>query len=532
MHRAALAVAALAAFGLLAGPALAAPGDLDPSFGSGGKQTIEFDQSAGANAIALQPDGKVVMAGYERAPTAPAGDFAVARLLPNGALDGSFSSDGRSTVSTGANGAGDDVGNAVAVQPSGGILVAGSTDAFNPPHADFVVTRFDTSGGLDTSFGSGGFSHADFNGDDSAQSIALQPDGKILLGGYSGGFMSSGSREFVVMRIGDPSGSFDTSFAGGGFSHASLGGDSDLLDMALQPDGRIVGVGSDQGDVAVDRILNPSGSFDPSFAGVGYVHLDFGAPTTGVGLALQRDGKLIVLGTEFSNPVVARLMPDGSPDDSFSGDGKTIADFGPPGQAKAVAVQPDGKILVAGLLFDSSGTKIDDTFAVERLQPNGQLDTTFGKDGRAMINFPGDYADFPTRMALQPDGAILVGGVRSLQGGGKNAFAVARLQGDPGGPSAKNAKCAGKQATIIGTNGRDKLKGTKKRDVITGLGGKDTIKGLGGNDLICGGKGKDRLLGGPGNDKLLGQQGKDFLKGGPGKKDKEIGGAGKDVQKP
>jgi len=105
-------------------------------------------------------------------------------------------------------------------------------------------------------------------------------------------------------------------------------------------------------------------------------------------------------------------------------------------------------------------------------------------------------------------------------------------------PGARVAgRCAGRRATIVGTNGKDKLKGTKHRDVITAGGGKDTVKGMRGNDVICGGKGNDKLLGGPGNDKLrggngndklLGQAGRDQLKGGLGRKDKLNGGAGKD----
>jgi uncharacterized delta-60 repeat protein len=184
-----------------------------------------------------------------------------------------------------------------------------------------------------------------------------------------------------------------------------------------------------------------------------------------------------------------------------------------------IAIQPDGKIVLAGA---GSG------FAVARLQPNGSLDTTFGTGGKTSIAFKG--GDAGQRLALQPDGKIVVAGVGGTLP--NTDLAVARLQGDPGGGSAANAKCAGKKATVVGTNAKDKLKGTKKRDVITGLGGKDTIKGLKGNDLICGGKGRDKLLGGPGNDKLLGQQGKDFLKGGPGRKDKLNGGAGRDVQIP
>ena len=97
----------------------------------------------------------------------------------------------------------------------------------------------------------------------------------------------------------------------------------------------------------------------------------------------------------------------------------------------------------------------------------------------------------------------------------------------PPAGSPASAKCAGKQATMVGTAGRDAIKGTKKRDVIAGLGGNDVIRGLGGNDTICGGSGKDKLVGGAGKDKLLGGRGRDKLKGGKGK-DTLIGGPGHD----
>jgi CSLREA domain-containing protein len=90
-------------------------------------------------------------------------------------------------------------------------------------------------------------------------------------------------------------------------------------------------------------------------------------------------------------------------------------------------------------------------------------------------------------------------------------------------------QCRGRTATIVGTNGPDKLKGTKRADVIAAFGGKDKVSGLKGNDVICGGPGKDKLNGGKGNDKLYGEAGKDTLKGGPGK-DKLKGGPGKDKQ--
>jgi Ca2+-binding RTX toxin-like protein len=143
------------------------------------------------------------------------------------------------------------------------------------------------------------------------------------------------------------------------------------------------------------------------------------------------------------------------------------------------------------------------------------------------VGFGGSY-EFAAKLALQPDGKIVVAGWG--KDAGAHDFSVARLQGDPGGAAVGPRRCAGKQATIIGTNAKDKLKGTKKKDVIAALGGKDLVKGKSGNDLICGGKGNDKLLGGKGKDKLLGGPGKDKLLGGPGK-DKLLGGPGKDTLK-
>ncbi len=113
--------------------------------------------------------------------------------------------------------------------------------------------------------------------------------------------------------------------------------------------------------------------------------------------------------------------------------------------------------------------------------------------------------------------------------GRNNAAAPTETPCAPGTSTPAPAQCAGKAATIVGTNGNDSLAGTRAADVIAGLGGKDKIKGLAGKDVICGGAGGDRLLGGKGKDKLLGGKGKDTLKGGPGK-DKLKGGPGKDVQ--
>ena len=171
-----------------------------------------------------------------------------------------------------------------------------------------------------------------------------------------------------------------------------------------------------------------------------------------------------------------------------------------------------------------------------RIQPGGALDTTFDGDGRKTIDLGG--SDGARALALQPDGRIVVAGhggvgadlavVRLLGDPGSGA----RGGGTPGaggGPGAGSGvpRCAGKPATIVGTAVRDRLRGTRRPDVIAMLGGNDVAGGGRGNDLICAGPGNDRVLGNSGSDRLNGQSGQDRLQGGAGK-DRLAGGAGRD----
>jgi uncharacterized delta-60 repeat protein len=210
---------------------------------------------------------------------------------------------------------------------------------------------------------------------------------------------------------------------------------------------------------------------------------------------------------------VWRLNRDGSLDAAFGRRG--VAGFTSVKRAEsaaAVALQQDGKIVVAG--------SIGRDMLVARFQPGGAPDTTFGRDGRRIIQLGG--RDAAQAVAVQPDGAIVAAGRTSA---GDRDAAVVRLQGDPPRPPAR---CAGREATIVGTPDRDHLVGTPGRDVIAALAGDDVVQARGGADIVCGGAGGDRLVGGAGPDRLLGQAGADLLDGGP---DRDIlrGGPGRDV---
>jgi uncharacterized delta-60 repeat protein len=454
-------------------------GSIDTSFGSGGIATIDFAGASdygglGGEGLAVQADGKVVLVGHTNDGEGN-GSMAVARLTVFGDPDKSFGGgDGQVEIDESAafGGAGE-AASEVAIQPDGKILVAGTTEL--SPEAkpsDFGVARLSpVDGSLDTSFNAGGplpgFSTVGFGDTDNASSSVLQPDGSLVVAGRTGGPTTG---NFAFTRL-TPTGVVDASFGLGGKTTIDLGANEEIYDEALGPDGSILGVGlaSGLGDFALER-LSKGGLPDPSFSGDGLASVDFGGNDSALGVAVQPDGKAVVVGASFVSgfPVdmaVARVGADGSLDPSFGAGGKTAVDTAPLEAASDVALQPDGKIVVIG--------------------------------------------------------------------GGAD-FSVVRLLGDPAppapaaGPAATiKPKCAGKTATIVGTSGKDRLKGTKRKDVIAVLGGNDKVDAGGGDDIVCAGAGKDKVTGGGGKDKLLGEGGVDELLGGGGA-DKLIGGPGKD----
>jgi len=488
---------------LPAGSALAAPGDLDPTFGNGGKSTLNIGGGAFAVNLLLQPDGKPIITG-----TVGTDLFAARVLTPQGTLDPSYGlGSGFSRVDFGAG----ERGGAAALQPDGKIVLGGTTDAIGD---DYGVARLlNPQGTFDGSYGINGFRAGVLNPGDVLNGLALQPDGKIVFAGSWGGPPPNGD-DWLIGRLLNPQGTPDTSFDGDGFVRLSFGGTADAAsDVLVQPDGRILvaGASRNQGGGfdfgAVKRVL-PGGGSDDSFGNTSDVR---GLGAAVFTLALQPDGKILAGGFTGLGSTITRLLPNGARDESFGGDGSTgTADIS---SASDILVQPDGKVVALG----SIGTSI----GVVRFQPNGLVDTTFGTGGKTIIPLGGD-----TGMAAaggvvqQADGKIIVVGDLLSN------ITLARLEGDPPGNVA--GKCRGKEATILGTNAKDKLKGTNKKDVISAGGAKDTVKGLKGNDLICGGKGPDKLIGGPGKDTLSGEKGKDKLFGGP-KKDTLIGGAAKDL---
>ena len=497
----------------LPGLAQAAPGDLDPSFDGDGLRTFGADAGDTAKAVLVQPDGKLVLAGHGAA------NFAVARLNPDGITDLSF--DGGMT---GADFGGFDFGDAAALQPDGKIVVAGHTDA----NQDIAVARFDTEGSLDASFDPGGADGPGkkvfgYGGFDIANAVLVQPDGKIVVAG-------TGNGDFAVTRL-NPDGSFDTSFDGDGTAGADFGGADYGYAVALQPDGRIVVAGSAGGeDVGVAR-FNPTGpaddTLDTTFGGNGTKRFGYGGYEAAHAVLVQPDARIVLAGDGGPDRKIAvtRLGPNGSFDDGFGAGGTAWVDFGGVGYGWAAALQRDGKLVVAGTRPGD-----EDDFAIARLQPGGALDTTFGGDGRTTVDFGGEDSAFS--VALQADGRIVVAGdttvgtdfaVARLQGDPPPSGGTGPAQG--GGRGVP--RCVGRRATIVGTARRDTLRGTPRADVIVALGGHDRIRAGRGNDLVCGGAGNDDIAGQPGRDRLFGGPGNDRLTGGRAR-DRCLGGSGRD----
>ena len=411
-------------------PAHAAPGTLDPSFGEDGKVVASFRTSYEEVAyLASQPDGKVVVAGGT--------DF-IARHDANGSPDTGFGTSG--SVDTAVGGASMHA-KAVAVRSGGKLLVGGAV--FSDGSWNFALARLNGDGSPDTGFGTnGGVAIPISSGYDETTSMAVAPDGKIVLAGFTQ--PASGGQNIALARY-NADGTPDMSFDADGMLISALpsGNSSDVL---VQPDGKIVVAGTGPGTGFRDMTLvryNLDGSLDTGFDTDGVVQTDFaGSSDAANALALQQDSKIVAAGVANTAPghgdedfALARYNPDGSLDTSFDSDGKvktdisSTAEFSSYDAANDLAIQPDGKIVAAGKAQTRTpGTFVNlDDFALARFNANGALDKTFSGDGKLMTNF-GSANDVANAIALQPDGRILAGG--KTGDSEVNNLAIARYYGD------------------------------------------------------------------------------------------------------
>lgn len=515
--------------------AVARPGDPDTGFGVNGRATLDLGGNDYGNAVLVQPDGRIVVAGS----VGTNEDILLARFTAAGAPDPAFDGDGQVQLDFG----GDDHGLALGRQADGALVVAGWS-RIGTDKPDIVVARRKADGTTDNSFNGIGRRTIDYGGQDVARALAVQTDGRIVVVG--GGNPAANISITRLLPGGTPDPAFDGDGAAG-IGFGLLGGDEGSA-VAAYPDGRILFggtavVGNPNVDVVLGR-LTSTGALDPSFDGDGRKFLDLGSRQQLGAVLLRPDGRIVAVGTSDGDMTVTQLLANGTLDPAFGTAGTLRIDLGGQEFGEAAALQPDGKIVVAGA---TSKTGAKPLWAVARVQPGGTLDSTFGTGGARTLDLASVDAD-ANGVALQADGRIVVAGTGLIT----TDVALARLDGDPlppgaapgttpgggsggggggGGTGATSSRiplCAGARATIVGTPGRDRLTGTPRRDVIAGLAGDDVIRGLGGADLVCGGPGADTISGGPGADRLLGQAGRDRIAGGAGR-DALIGGAARDL---
>jgi uncharacterized delta-60 repeat protein len=417
--------------------AQAVDGDLDPTFGTGGMVMTDLNHSTDlANAVAVQADGKLVVVGqtYKNNDYSNE-DFAVARYNTDGTLDTTFGAGGRVRTDFPGLAA---VPSAVVIQPDGKIVVAGGAFPLFTFLGDFKVVRYNPNGSLDRSFGSGGIVTTNFPQGSYAFDVALQPDGKIIAAGtvfvdFNPG--ESSDTDFALARY-NPDGTPDATFGNGGqVSTDFLGFEDDAFSVLIQPDGKIVAVGSANDpatfyDFAAARYLS-NGTIDTTFGVAGKVRTDFGDQNfdRARSAALQPDGRIVAAGFAISqnggvqNFAVARYTSNGVLDTTFSRDGKTQIDFGNCCQgATKVLLQSDGKIITVG---GSNGESSEDDFLLARLSPRGSLDTTFGVGGKVRTSF-GDLNGGANGAALQSDGKIVAVGFQATFSNQWSNFALAR----------------------------------------------------------------------------------------------------------
>lgn len=276
---------------------------------------------------------------------------------------------------------------------------------------------------LDHKFGSGGIVQTDFAANsDIARSVVEQPDGKLVVAGITTNLVNQvANSDFGLIRY-NPNGSLDSTFGSGGtvvtdFANGSL---DEVFGVALQADGKIVAAGRSNANLALARYM-PGGSLDPTFGTGGLVVTDLGSTEVIRAMVIQPDGKIVVAGATGADFALARYDSSGALDPGFGTGGIVTTDIGGGSTdlARGLVLQADGKIVAVGRT--QLGTVVQ--FAIARYNADGSLDPSYGTGGKVTTNLNGGAFD----AVVQPDGRMIVVGAA-----GQSAvdFAVVRYNCD------------------------------------------------------------------------------------------------------
>ena len=383
-----------------------------------------------AEEVAVQPDGKIVVAGKR---FTSSGDFAVARYNTDGSLDATFGTGG--LVFTDLNGGSYDSRARWRCRPTARSWSPATRRApVNPADEDFAVVRYNSDGSLDTTFGTGGIVLTDFGAEffEGAFSVAIDSAGRIVAAG--GTFDFTTQRDFAVARY-NPDGSLDTTFDGDGrvTTAISLTNFDIVADVAIQA---TIASSPWASRTAISRTVryNIDGSLDTTFGGTGIVATNFGGICShATAVVVQPDAKVLVVGTTTAigdgDFALVRYNADGTPDASFGSGGQVTTDFLATDGLIDVALQADGKIVVTGRSMGPGAS--GDDFAVSRYEADGTLDTTFGVAGIVRTDIAAS-SDDARGIAIQADGKILVVGQTAFGTTiGAADFAIVRYEGPP-----------------------------------------------------------------------------------------------------
>ena len=393
----------------------AAAGDLDVTFGSSGKVTTTI----GTTKLGVQPaDGKLLVLGtgldFRIARYYPDGvldtTFGVSGVVTTDIDSIRYNISGNSVEEAFD----------IAVQADGKILVAGYYWNQSPPPGqpstdDIVVVRYNSNGSIDTTFGTNGVAIASVLKSglaihDRGYALAVQSNGAIVVTGEY--MQDSNVGDFVTVRF-TSSGVMDTTFASTGYKITSLSSSQDVArDVAIQADGKIVVVGdkSSTGTISFGVVrYNTNGTADTTFGPSGIRTVNFASSSTNraYGVAIQSNGKLVVGGQSYttatnSDFAAARFNTNGTLDSTFDSDGKVTTNFGAAEIAADVMIQADGKIVMVGNAGSGTG--------LARYNTNGSLDTTFGSGGKVTNTTVSGAVDG----LIQADGKILSAGGGSI----------------------------------------------------------------------------------------------------------------------
>lgn len=390
----------------------AASGGLDNTFGNAGIQTTDFRGYDDFNtSLVIQNDGKIVAGGF--ASNGASYGFATSRYNTNGTPDIAYSADGKQLTYHGSN---DLRTAAVSLQPDQKIIMAGFDGTQYFQTTNTLIVRYTAEGNLDKTYNkTGGQIYVFKYGETVFTSGISQPDGKFISAGYT---WNGTDHDFLVVRY-NIDGSLDKTFSGDGIQITNVNASSNInIAVALQKDGKIVISGSSKNNVNLDFALvryNNDGTLDNTFSGDGILISDFGGNEYPRALAIQADGKIVIAGSIDSRLAVARYNADGSIDAGFGDGGKNVDAWGR-GHATSVAIDGNGKIVVSGVGEEDNG-------AILRFSTDGSLDQTFGDNGVIQRNSR-DFV-YDTHIAIQKDNKILFAGIEAYdvrEGREENVF--------------------------------------------------------------------------------------------------------------